>query len=329
VKLIVIIPAFNEEATIGKVIGSIPRQIEGIDEVHVMVADDGSTDRTGEIAAHAGATVISHLQNLGVGAAFRTGIRSALEAGADIIVNMDGDGQFNPEDIPQLLQPILDGEADMTTCTRFARRELVPDMSPIRKWGNRMMCRLIKWICWGKSFTDVSCGFRAYRRDIALQLTLFGDFTYTQESFIDMIAKGFQIKEIPLQVRGRRQHGKSRVAGNLWRYAVRSAGIIILAARDIRPLIFFGSLGVILLALGITCGGVVFGWWLSTGGTSPFRSLLIGSAVFLILGFLMIVLALQADMMGRHRKLMEEILYASRRTQLERKPKNGRQKPEC
>jgi glycosyltransferase involved in cell wall biosynthesis len=324
VKLVVILPAFNEEATIGKAIDSIPRQIECIDEVQVIVSDDGSTDRTYEIASHAGATVISHRHNLGVGAAFRTGIRSALEAGADIIVNMDADGQFNSADIPQLVQPILDGEADMTTCTRFAKKEFVPDMPAIKKWGNRMMCRLIKWICWGKRFTDVSCGFRAYSRDIALQLTLFGDFTYTQESFIDMIAKGFHIKEIPLQVRGKRQHGNSRVAGNLWRYAVQSAGIIILAARDIRPLMFFGSLGAILLVLGIACGGVVFGWWLSTGGTSPLRSLLIGSAVFLILGFLLIVLALQADMMGRQRKLMEEILYVIRDNQFKQRLEKGK-----
>lgn len=328
-KLIVIIPAFNEEATIGNVISSIPSQIEGIDEVQVIVADDGSTDRTGEIAGHAGATVISHRRNLGVGAAFRTGLTSALEAGADIIVNMDGDGQFNSEDIPQLLQPILDGEADMTTCTRFARKEFVPDMSPIRKWGNRMMCRLINRICYNAHFTDVSCGFRAYSREAALRLTLFGDFTYTQESFIDMVAKGLHIAEIPLQVRGRRQYGKSRVANNLWSYAFHSAIIILRAARDMRPLLFFGSLGAILLVLGIACGGVVFGWWLSTGGTSPFRSLLIGSAVFLILGFLMIVLALQADMMGRQRKLMEETLYASRCNQLEQRLKKGKQKPEC
>jgi glycosyltransferase involved in cell wall biosynthesis len=324
VKLVVIIPAFNEEATLGEVIGSIPRQIESIDEVQVIVSDDGSTDQTSEIANRAGAMVISHRQNRGVGAAFRTGIRSALEAGADIIVNMDADGQFNPSDIPQLVQPILDGEADMTTCTRFARKDFIPEMSPIRRWGNRMMCRLIKWICWGKSFTDVSCGFRAYRRDIAVQLTLFGDFTYTQESFIDLLAKGYQIKEIPLRVRGRREHGNSRVAHNLWRYAFHSAGIIILAARDIRPLMFFGSLGAILLVLGVACGGVVFGWWLSTGGTSPLRSLLIGSAVFLILGFLLIVLALQADMMGRHRRLMEEILYVNRSNQLKKRPEKSK-----
>jgi glycosyltransferase involved in cell wall biosynthesis len=319
VKLIVIIPAFNEEATIGEVIGSIPCAIEGVEEVHVIVTDDGSKDRTGELASLAGAEVIRHRQNMGVGAAFRTGLMSALEAGADIIVNMDADGQFNSSDIPLLIGPILNKEADMTTCTRFARKQLVPDMSPIRKWGNRMMCRIINRICFNARFTDVSCGFRAYSREAALRMTLFGDFTYTQESFIDMAGKGLHIAEVPLQVRGRRKHGQSRVAYNLWRYAFHSGVIIIQAARDLRPLLFFGSLGMILLFLGIACGGAVFGWWLSTGGTSPFRNLLVGSAVFLILGFLLIVLALQADMTGRQRKLMEEILYTSRCDQLEQR----------
>jgi glycosyltransferase involved in cell wall biosynthesis len=328
VKLIVIIPAFNEEATIGKVIGSIPTPFEGVEEVQVIVTDDGSKDRTSEVASLAGAEVIRHRQNLGVGAAFRTGLMSALEAGADIIVNVDADGQFDSSDIPLLIRPILNREADVTTCTRFAREQLVPDMSPIKKWGNRMMCRIVNGICYKANFTDVSCGFRAYSRDAALRLTLFGDFTYTQESFIDMAAKDLHITEIPLQVRGRRQHGQSRVANNLWRYAFHSMMIIIQAFRDLRPLFFFGSLGMILLVLGIACGGTVFGWWLSTGGTSPFRNLLVGSAVFLILGFLLIILALQADMTGRQRKLLEEMLYTSRCNQLEQRLQRRKEKPE-
>jgi len=311
-KLVVIIPALNEAATIADVIGRIPRQTPRVDDVRVIVVNDGSTDETVKVSAAAGAAVVSHRHNRGVGAAFRTGIDAALAAGADIIVNMDADGQFDPAHIPQLIEPVLVGEADMTTCTRFARKELVPEMPAVKKWGNRMMCRLINRICWRSHYMDVSCGFRAYSRSAALKLTLFGDFTYTQESFIDLVAKGVHIVEVPLKVRGVREVGTSRVAGNLWRYGRNSGAIILRAARDVRPLAFFGSIGLVMLTLGILCGAWVFGWWLATGGTSPYRSVLLGSAAFLILGFLLIILALIADMLGRQRRLMEQILWQMR-----------------
>lgn len=313
-KLVVIIPAFNEEATVADVIERIPREIPDLDEVRIIVVNDGSSDGTARAAAEAGATVVSHRSNRGVGAAFQTGIAAALDAGADIIVNMDADGQFDPNDIPALVAPLLAGEADMVTCSRFAREQYVPEMPRMKKWGNKMMCRLVNRICWGSNFTDVSCGFRAYSRKTAMQLTLFGNFTYTQESFIDLVAKGVHIVEVPLKVRGQREIGKSRVASNLWKYAGSSATIILRAARDIRPLVFFGSIGVILLALGMLCGGTVFVWWLVTGHTTPIQSVLLGSAVFLVLGFLLIVLALIADMMGRQRKLLDELLLEQRRT---------------
>ncbi|MFW6154376.1 MAG: glycosyltransferase family 2 protein [Planctomycetota bacterium] len=311
-KLLVVIPALNEAATLADVIAAIPRGMADVDEVEVLVVDDGSTDATGEVARAAGATVVHHARNRGVGAAFQTGLAAALERGADLIVNMDADGQFDPAGIPQLVAPILEGRAEMTTCTRFARPDLVPRMPWIKKWGNRMMCRLVNWICWGGGYTDVSCGFRAYNRDTALRLTLFGQFTYTQETFVDLIAKGIAIAEVPLPVRGVRAVGDSRVASNLPTYAARTASIILRVARDVRPLAFFGGLGAILLTLGVICGGTVFGWWLFTGHTSPIRSVLFGATVFLILGFLVIVLALLADMLGRQRILMQEVLFRLR-----------------
>ena len=306
--LIILLPALNEEKSIGDVLRAIPREIAGVGRIDTLVVDDGSTDDTVRIARENGARVISHRLNRGVGASFQTGISAALEAGADLIVNMDADGQFDPADIPELIEPLLRTEADMVTCSRFAKPEYVPKMPATKRWGNRMMCRLVNRICWNSSYTDVSCGFRAYSRETAMRLTLFGDFTYTQESFIDLLGKGVHIVEIPLRVRGVREFGTSRVASNLWRYAVRSGSIIVRAARDVRPMAFFGAMGAILLTLGILCGGIVFGWWLATGHTSPIQSLLTGSAVFLILGFLMFILGLLADMLGRQRRLLEQIL---------------------
>jgi len=311
-KLVVIIPALNEEATIGALIRGIPNNIPGADKVEVIVINDGSVDGTAPAASQAGATILTHRYNRGVGAAFRTGITAAVEAGADVVVNIDADGQFDPADIPTLIEPILTGQADMTTCSRFARKESVPEMPAIKRWGNKVMCRLINRICWGGHFTDVSCGFRAYSRQTAMQLTLFGNFTYTQESFIDLIAKGVHIVEVPLKVRGQREVGRSRVACNLSNYVANAVMIILRAARDTRPLTFFGSIGAVLFLLGILCGGTVFGWWLAPGHTSPLRSLLIGSVLFLTLGFLMIMLALIADMMGRQRRLIEQMLVAQK-----------------
>jgi len=308
-KLVVVIPALNEEATLADVIGRIPSKIDGVGEIAVLVVDDGSGDGTASTAREAGAEVVTHRYNRGVGAAFRSGINAALEMGAELIVNMDADGQFDPEDIPPLIQPIVAGRAQMTSCTRFAKREYIPEMPAVKKWGNRMMCRLVGKICWGVRHTDVSCGFRAYSRDTATRLTLFGEFTYTQETFIDLIAKGVAIEEVPLRVRGVRKVGRSRVATSVLHYAARSAAIILRAARDVRPLAFFGVMGVILLALGVLCGGVVLGWWLYSGRTYPIRSLLFGATAFSILGFVVIIFALLADMLGRQRILMQEILF--------------------
>lgn len=307
-RLVVIIPCLNEEATIVEVIRAIPRTIEGVSQVSVIVVDDGSADRTAEIAADTGAKVVRHALNRGVGAAFTTGIDAALADQADIIVNMDGDGQFNPGDIPALIRPLLEARADFVTCTRFGRRNTVPDMPGIKRWGNRMMCRIVNTIISQGPFTDVSCGFRAYTRETALKLNLHGNFTYTQESFIDLANKHVRMMEVPLEVRGQRRHGQSRVASNLWRYGMRTSAIILRALRDTRPLQMFGYLAAVLFLIGGVLGAFVFVWWLSTGRTHPFRSVLYGSSTALIMAFVVGVMALLADMMGRLRKNQEKIL---------------------
>jgi len=311
--LTIIIPALNEEATIADVVQRVPGEIEGIAGIEIVVIDDGSSDRTVELARQAGAEVISHAGTRGVGAAFATGVRAALEREAEIVVNMDGDGQFDPADIPRLLEPILFSGADFVSCTRFANPEFIPSMPRIKKWGNAVMTRLINRLAWGSNFTDVSCGFRAYTRDTLLRLNLMADFTYTQETFLNLAAQRINMVEVPLRILGTRPYGKSRVADSITKYVLRTVPIILRTLRDLRPLLFFGGIALAVLTVGLLLGGFVFGHWLETGHTTPYRSVLTGSAVCIVLAFLLGVLALIADMMKRQRHLLEELLYIGRK----------------
>jgi len=319
-KLVVTIPALNEENTIAQVIVGVPRNIPGIAETEVIVVNDGSTDRTAERAERAGAIVINITGRPGLGAIFRTALERAMRRGADIIVNIDGDGQFNPADISKLVQPLLQDDADFVTCSRFADPKLYPDMPTVKFYGNRIVTRIINWVCGGTKFTDVSCGFRAFNREAAYRLTLFGRFTYTQECFIDLFGKGLRIAEVPLKVRGVREHGKSRMASSILKYAFSSLPIILRAMRDIQPLKFFGGIGAAIFTPGLLMLVFVTGWYMYTGATrtkgpvtAPFTSLITIGGVLVTLGFLLAVLALLADMLGRTRRINEELLYLARR----------------
>jgi glycosyltransferase involved in cell wall biosynthesis len=321
-RLAVIIPALNEDKTIASVITGIPRNMPGVASVETFVVDDGSTDQTVNVARAYGATVISHDTNKGVGAAFHSGLRSALASGADIIVNIDADGQFNPADIIHLIKPIQSHSVDFVTASRFADPALTPKMPWIKLLGNRLMTSIINFIT-KKSFTDVSCGFRAYSREAALRLTLFGHFTYTQETFIDLAFKNISMAEVPLAIRGVRQHGRSRVADNLWRYGLKTATIIFRAARDYRPHYFFGLPGLLIFFLGFGSGLFLFQHFLRTGQTFPYRSLVQLSGVLIIVGFLLLFLSLLADMMHRNRIIVEEAVYHARRASYDRKSDAG------
>jgi len=312
-KLVVTIPALNEEHTIAQVVAGVPRKIPGVSEVEVIVVNDGSDDQTAERAAEAGAIVVTLHNRPGLGKVFGTGLERAMRRGADIIVNIDGDGQFDPGDIARLVHPILEGDADFVTCSRFADPDLWPEMPKIKFWGNRAVTNIINWVCGGTNFTDVSCGFRAFNREAAYRLTLFGRFTYTQETFIDLFAKGLRMHEVPLRVRGVREHGDSRVASSILKYATNSLPIILRAMRDIQPLKFFGGIALLLFIPGLLMGSFVTGYYLLEGRTTPYTSLITMSGVLIVLSFMLGMLALLADMLGRHRKISEELLYLARR----------------
>lgn len=310
-KLVVTIPAYNEEKTIARMVAEVPRAIEGVDQVEVLVIDDGSTDGTVQQAKEAGADrVVSHAGNMGVGAAFATGRDSALGMGADIIVTMDADGQFDPKDIPRLIEPVLEGQADFVTGSRFLDRRLKPKMSRIKRIGNNFFTRIVNSLT-GQKLADTQCGFRAYSWEAAMRSNTFGDFTYTQEVLIDLLNKKMKVREVPVQVRER--EGESRVVTHWYSYGLKALVISIRTFRDHKPLKFFGSVSLLALIPGVMIGLFVLAYWVSTGRTSPFTSLLYLVVVLLVLGTIFIVLALIADMLGRLRGIEEELLYDSKR----------------
>jgi len=308
-KLVVMMSALNEEKTIGHVIGDIPRDMGAPMDVAVVVVDDGSDDATSKIAADKGAIVVQHARRMGLARSFADCLERALEEDADIIVNMDADGQFDPRDIPALIRPILEDNADFVTATRFATKDMVPEMPWIKKWGNRQMCRLVNFATGTTALTDASCGFRAYNLKAALHVHLSGHLTHVQETVIDLANKGLRITEVPLRIRGVREHGASRVAAFLPRYALRAGGIVLRTFCRTRPLLFFGIIGGTIMALGIAQGLVVFGNWLLTRQTSRVSSLLITGSMFITVGFLVLVLAFVADMLDRITDVSERLLF--------------------
>ncbi len=311
VRLVVLVPALNEEKTVGDVVQRIPRTIAGIDQVDVVVISDGSTDRTASIASELGATVVRHPRPCGVGAAFQSGLRKAFEMGADLVLNIDGDGQFSPEDIPQLVAPIVSGEADFVTASRFLDPALVPEMPQVKKWGNRQVSRLISFLT-GTRYHDVSCGMRAYSRDAAFSLSLLEPFTYTHEVFLHLTSKRMKILEVPIRVRGQRQFGKSRVARSLVRYAFNTLKIISRFYRDYYPLRFFGMIAGICFLFAAPLLGICLLNFLATGSFSPHRWAGFSGTVLGFCGIASLFMGVLGDMLHRQRSYLEEILYNSR-----------------
>jgi glycosyltransferase involved in cell wall biosynthesis len=309
--LLVTIPALNEERTVGTVIRGVPRSIPGVGAVEVLVVDDGSEDRTAEEAAQAGARVIRHPSIRGVGGAFHSALTYGLDHGADLIVSLDADGQFDPADIPALIAPVVAGEAEFTTASRFKDPALTPRMPWTRLWGNRLMSRLISNLTRQK-FYDVSCGMRCYGRRAALQLYLLARFTYTQEVFLNLAFREVRIVEVPLRVRGEREFGRSRVAGSLWRYGFRTAAIIVRSYRDYWPLQFFGVIALALLACAAGLGGFFLVHYIETGRFWPHTWAGVAAGACIGLAALTIHLGLIGDMLNRHRIYLEELLYRQR-----------------
>jgi glycosyltransferase involved in cell wall biosynthesis len=304
-KIMIVLPALNEEKTIGDVLDRIFQLEIKESSISVLVVDDGSNDSTKSIALEKGVQVVVHGQSRGVGAAFQSGVKEAVAQRADILVNIDSDGQFDPQYIPELVEPIIAKNAEFVTVSRFLDKRKI-DMPLIKKWGNYQIARLVSRLS-GQKIYDVSCGFRAYSRRAFLSLNLIGDFTYTHEVILTLAFKGFKITEISMPVQGRREFGESRVASNLFKYAFNAMLIIIRSYRDYKPIMTFGVPGIIMSSVGFLLLTVFVAWSITCGEWFP-KSMAFASAFSFLFGLIFFVIALLADMSTRMRVKMEKII---------------------
>lgn len=310
-KVIIQIPCYNEEATLPRTVHDLPRELPGVDEVEILVVDDGSCDRTHEVAEQLGVDHIVHLKrNQGLAYAFMAGLDAALEAGADIVVNTDADNQYRGEDIERLIQPLLEGEADIAVGDRDVSS--VEHFSPVKRllqrWGSWVVERAA-----GITIPDATSGFRAFTREAAMRLTVLSDYTYTLETLIQAGARRMAVSYVP--IRTNPQMRESRLMRNVPHFLTISAITILRFYAMYRPLRLFLGLGGGMIAGGFLIG-IRFLYYFVTGpGTGKVQSLIL-AAILIIVGFQVCLIGLMADLVRLNRKMLEEALYRTRRVEL-------------
>lgn len=307
-KLIIQIPCFNEENALPITLAALPKKIDGIDIIERLVIDDGSRDRTTEIAAKHGIEHIVKLpQNQGLAKAFMAGIERALEAGADIIVNTDADNQYCADDIPKLLAPILSGEAEIVIGARPI--EDIAEFSPIKKRLQRLGSWVVRRVS-GTDIEDAPSGFRAFSADAAMRLNVFSEYTYTLETIIAAGQRGIAIASVP--VRTNAQLRASRLIKSVASYVWRSVVTILRIFLYYRPLKTFAVLGAVPFAAGFLLGLRYLMYWLD-GTTRAHTPSLILAAILLLAGALLWMSGLIGDLQAVNRKLLEDIQFGQRR----------------
>lgn len=317
-KLIVNIPAYNEEKVIGKTIERIKKSFENdfylngkgkiISEKLIQVVDDGSSDNTAGVCKNNNVDLlISYYPNKRLAYSFKRAVESAIENGADIMVNIDADGQFDPEDIPKLIQPILEKKSEMVVASRFGKHkaENIPWM---KNFLNQFAAKTIGFFL-GRKIDDLTCGFRALSFEAFLRLNLTNtNFTYTQETIIDAIGKNLKLQWVPVRVTYFDER-QSKIVSSVWKFINNSSKIILKAIRDVRPLKFFGWPGIIFLSLGVISFVIFLVNYFISFKISPYLNYVIFSAITLLVGIQLIIFALIADMIKSNRQITEDLLY--------------------
>ena len=307
-KLIIQIPCYNEEATLGLTLDELPRQIAGIDQIERLIIDDGSTDRTATVAReHNVEHLVSFPRNRGLARAFSAGIEASLAAGADIIVNTDADNQYCAADIPKLIQPILDGKAEIVIGARaIAQTE---HFSWTKKLLQRIGSAAVRFVS-NTKVTDAPSGFRAFSREAAIQLNVFSRYSYTLETIIQAGQKNIPVVSVP--VRTNPLLRPSRLMKNSWHYLIHSIATIIRIFMSYSPLRFFLALGSVpcVLGLALILRWLVIYW---SGTSRAHVPSLVAAAILLTSAVQLIIVGLVADLLSVNRKLLEDIQLRMRR----------------
>lgn len=314
-KLIIQIPCYNEENTLGITLAELPRSVPGIDEVEWLIINDGSVDRTVQVARELGVDhVVSFDHNQGLARGFMAGLDACLKAGADIIVNTDADNQYCAADIPRLIEPILHGEAEIVVGARPIME--IKHFSPIKK----MLQRLGSWavrVASNTQVADAPSGFRAISRNAAMQLNVFNEYTYTLETIIQAGQKGMAVASVPIRTNGYLR--PSRLVKSITSYVQRSLFTILRIFITYRPLSFFTILGSIPFSLGLLLS-LRWLWLFVTTFEQTGRShvpSLIFSAILIVVGVQCWIFGLIADLMSVNRKLLEDVQLRLRRSEID------------
>jgi glycosyltransferase involved in cell wall biosynthesis len=306
-KLIIQIPCLNEAQTLPATLADLPRSIPGVDVIEILVIDDGSRDGTGDVARACGVHHVVRLRrNKGLAAAFQAGIDACLKAGADFIVNTDADNQYAGHEIPRLLAPLLRGEADICIGDR--------NIAELRhmSWRKRQLQALGSWVVRQVSNTsvpDTTSGFRAYTRDAALRMTIVSEFSYTLESIIQAGKKRMAIAHVPVQVNPRTR--ESRLFDSIFSYIKRSGATIVRIYAMYEPLKVFTYLGLTIFGGGFLLA-LRYGYYVLRSEGFKHTGSLIAAAVLMIVGFMVLVIGLVADLISANRKLLEDLVYRVR-----------------
>lgn len=319
-KLIIQIPCFNEADTLPIALSDLPRQLPGVDTVEWLIIDDGSKDKTVEVARNEGVDhIVRHTHNQGLARAFMTGLDACLERGADIIINTDADNQYNARDIPKLIEPIIAGNADIVIGARPI--DAIEHFSPLKKALQKFGSHVVR-LASHTSVPDAPSGFRAYSRKAAQQMVVFSEYTYTLETIIQAGQKNMAVVSVPIRVN--EELRPSRLLKSIRSYVQRSIFTILRIFAIYRPFRFFATIGTFLFVSGFLIGLRFLYYYFNGEGAGHVQSLIL-SSVLLGAGFQTFLVAFLADLLAANRKLLEDTRFKLQRLSDRTQPPSDQQ----